>query len=101
VSEPRTVHVTAADLASGQPLKCARCPVTLAVKRAFPDARDVVTGADTVYMTRAGWREEHALAAHVRVNITAIDARKPVAPFLFIIGEPKFSYVAQERRRAA
>lgn len=51
------VEVTAADLASGQPKQCTRCPVALALRRQVPGARFVLVN-DVTISVYADDREE-------------------------------------------
>jgi hypothetical protein len=81
----RLVRVTQAHLDAGEPGKCSRCPVALAVAGAFPEAEYVLVDKTTIAMALNGlWTRTPTPPGAAR-RIGAIDRQIPAEPFEFTL----------------
>lgn len=84
----RRVDVTAEDIAQGEPRKCVKCPIALALRRTLEQSLVGVGGHDAVMVGKHGVTSVELPSMAVRF-IADFDDGKPVQPFSFALDLPR------------
>jgi hypothetical protein len=83
-----TITVTQEDINVGMPNRCYRCPVALALTRAFNETAEVLYGSAYIVDSRQYLK----LPIEVSCFISSFDKGEPVKPFSFEVAESPFSW---------
>lgn len=77
------VSVSQEDIAGGMPGSVFSCPVALAIKRAVPEADEVIVAVSKAYAHVGDCLVSYRLPLDVQGFIISFDMEHPVQPFTF------------------
>lgn len=83
--EPKEISVTQEDIDKGVRISCAYCPISLATRRTFPGATQVMTLTNSISFVLIGEYHNYELPIEAQEFTCDFDEDGPVAPFQFTI----------------